>query len=368
MIKFYLPPLIVAALLAGGLTYSVKKIAEKFRIFDYPSKRKIHPKVTPRLGGVAIVVAFLILVIGYGLASQRLEFSGFHIMFFDKRLVGVLLGALILMGAGIYDDIKDLKPWQKLFWQITAAGIVVAFGLGIDYVRLPAGYHLQLDTWQVPISLFGHGFKFVVWGDLLTMFWIVLMINTLNFLDGLDGLAAGIAFIAGIALFFLSFSLSQFAAALLCVIFAGSVLGFLPWNFNPAKIFMGDSGSMFLGYMLAVISIISGGKLATAFLILGLPLLDVIWVVVRRISTGQSPFRADKLHLHHRLLAVGLTQRQTVLMLYLIAAFFGAVSVFSGTQEKIQALYWLLILMGSLAIVLIVLEWKKRRQEMRNNE
>lgn len=363
MIKFYLPPLIVAALAAGGLTYSVKKIAEKFKILDFPSKRKIHTSATPRLGGVAIVAAFLFTVIGYCLASHRLEFSGFNILFFDKRLVGVILGALILLGAGIYDDIKDLNPWQKLFFQVLAAGIVVAFGLSIDYIRLPAGYHIQLDNWQIPLSIFGYGFKFVVWGDLLTMFWIVLLINTLNFLDGLDGLASGIAFIAAIAIFFLSFSLNQFAAALLAVIFAGSVLGFIPWNFNPAKIFMGDSGSMFLGYMLAILSIISGGKLATAFLILGLPLLDVIWVIVRRLSTGKSPFRADKLHLHHRLLAAGLTQRQTALMLYLVAAFFGAVSVLSGTESKIQALYWLLILMGSLSIVLIVLEWKKRRSK-----
>lgn len=363
MIKFYLPPLIIAALLAGGLTYSVKRLAEKLKILDYPSKRKIHAHATPRLGGVAIVLAFFICAIGYSLASNRLEFSSFNILFFDKRLIGVILGALVLLGAGIYDDIRDLKPWQKLAFQVLSAGLVVAFGLGIDYIRLPAGFHLQLDSWIVPISLFGHGYQFVVWGDLLTMFWIVLLINTINFLDGLDGLAAGISFIAAMAIFFLSFSLGQFAGALLAVIFAGSVLGFIPWNFNPAKIFMGDAGSMFLGYMLAILSIISGGKLATAFLILGLPLMDVIWVVIRRISTGKSPFRADKLHLHHRLLDAGLTQRQTALMLYLVAAFFGAFSVLSGTQEKIQALYWLLILMGSLAIILIVLEWKKRKSD-----
>jgi len=310
----------------------------------------------------------LLLAIGYSFASNRLEFSGFHLLTFDKRLVGVMLGALVLLGAGIYDDIKDLRPWQKFFWQVLAAGLVVAFGLSIDYIRLPFGYHLQLDTLSVPLSLFGYGFQFVVWGDLLTIFWIVLMINTLNFLDGLDGLASGVAFIAGIALFFLSFSLGQFAAALLCAIYAGAVLGFIPWNFNPAKIFMGDSGSMFLGFMLACLAIISGGKVATAFLILGLPLLDVIWVVVRRIATGQSPFRADKLHLHHRLLAAGLTQRQTVFMLYLIAATFGAISVLAGTQEKVQALYWLLILMGSLAIVLIVLEWRKRERSKKDGQ
>lgn len=362
MIKFYLPPLIIAAILSGGLTYSVKALAERFKIFDLPDPRKIHLKVTPRLGGVAIVLAFLVTTIGYSLASDRLNFSGFSLFLFDKRLVGVLLGVLVLLGAGIYDDIRSLKPFQKLFWQFVAAGLVVAFGLSIDYLRLPGGNHLQLDQWIIPMTLFDYGFKFVVWGDLLTILWIVLMINTINFLDGLDGLAAGISFIAAIAIFFLSFSLGQFAAALLTVIFAGAVLGFLPWNFNPAKIFMGDSGSMFLGFMLSVIAIISGGKLATASLILGLPLLDVIWVVIRRIFTGHSPFRADKLHLHHRLLGIGLSQRQTAIVLYLIAIAFGIVAVISGTETKIQAMWWLVGLMIVLAAMLVVLELKRRKQ------
>lgn len=358
--NLYLAPFVIAALISGGLTYYVKVIAQKLKLADFPSPRKIHTQPTPRLGGVAIVLTFIILVIGYNLISHRLDFTPFKIWLFDKRLFGALLGALILLITGIIDDIRGLKPWQKLIAHILAAGMVVLGGVSINFIRLPGGEHLELGNLVIPLQLFGQTYNFVVWGDLLTMFWIVLLINTMNFLDGLDGLAAGVSIIAGIAIFLLSLSLGQNAAALLSLIFAGSVFGFLPWNFNPAKIFMGDSGSMFLGYMLAVLSVISGGKLATAFLILGLPVLDVAWVVVRRIFHGASPFKADRLHLHHRLLLLGLTQRQTVIILYFVAAAFGTTAVISGTNEKIQALYFLLGLMATLVILIIILEWRKR--------
>lgn len=362
MIRAYLPPLIIAAIIAGGLTYYVKILAERFKWFDFPSPRKVHPKPIPRLGGVAIVIAFLIVLIGYTLASERLNFSGFEIIFMDKRLVGVILGLLILLIVGIFDDIRGVKPWKKLFWHFVAAGMVVLFGLSIQYLRLPFGEHLDLTTWQIPISIFDFHYTFVVWGDLLTIFWIVLLINTFNFLDGLDGLASGISFITAMVIFFLSVLLGQDANALLAVLIAGVTLGFLGWNFYPARIFLGDSGSMSLGFLIGVLSIISGGKLATAFLVLGIPVLDVGWVVMRRLFSGQSPFVADKRHLHHRLLTAGLTQRQAVVALYLVAIIFGTVAVVASTQAKITATAILLGLMVTLAIVLIVLEWKKKRE------
>jgi len=360
MIKCFIQPFILGAIICGGLTYSIKLIAERMKLFDQPSPRKVHTSATPRLGGVAIILSFLLLVIGYSLASTRLHFDSNHILFFDQRLFGVVLGAIILMVAGVIDDIRGLKPWQKLIWQISAAISVVAFGITIDYIRLPAGYHIELTSWIINLQFWGQIFNISVWGDLLTIFWIVLLINTLNFLDGLDGLASGISFIAGLVVFFLSLALGQGASALLAIIFAGVVLGFIPWNFNPAKIFMGDSGSMFLGFMLAVLSVISGGKLATSFLVLGIPVLDVGWVVVRRLLSGHSPFQADKMHFHHRLLTTGLTQKQAVILLYLISAAFGAVAVLTSTQEKFKAIYWLVALMVSFAIGLIILEWKKR--------
>jgi len=363
MIYNYIAPLVIAALMTCGLTYSVKALAEKIGIFDEPGERKVHTKAVPRLGGVAIVLSFLIVIVGYALAGPRLDFGSSKFIIFDQKLIGVLLGALVLFVVGVIDDIRGFKPLAKLFWHTVAAIIVVIFGLTISYIRLPGGFHVELTNLVLPFNLLGHSYNFVVWADLLTVFWIVLMINTLNFLDGLDGLASGISVIAAICIFFLSLSLGQPAAALLAMIFAGSVIGFIPWNFNPAKIFMGDSGSMFLGYMLAVLAIISGGKVATAFLVLGIPVLDVIWVALRRIFTGSSPFKADKFHLHHRLIDVGLSQRQAVLILYLISAVFGSVAVFSQTDAKFQAFMWLLAVMGTLAILLVILEWRKRGRE-----
>lgn len=367
IINSYLPAFVVAALICGGLTFYVKRLAEKFELTDLPSPRKIHTKPIPRLGGLAIILTVIGLVLAYSFASTRLSFTSFHIWVFDKRLLGALSGTGILLLIGIIDDVRGMRPWQKLIGHLLAAGMVVVFGLGIDYIRFFGGHIIYLNSWVIPFALFGYHYTFVVWGDLLTIFWIVLLINTVNFLDGLDGLAAGVSFIAGISLFFLSLSLNQPAAALLAIIFSGSLLGFLPWNFNPARIFMGDSGSMFLGYMLGILSIISGGKIATAFLILGLPLLDVVWVVFRRIFHGDSPFSADKLHLHHRLLKIGLTQRQAVLVLYLIAAAFGVVAVvagISGTQIKIEAFVGLLVLMAVLVLMLIVLEYRRRARNV----
>lgn len=363
MIKTYLAPFAIAAIISGGLTFSVRFLALKFGWVDLPGPRKIHKVPIPRLGGVAIALSFFMLAIAYNLITQRLEFSSFHVLFFEKRLLGVLLGAFILLVAGIYDDIKGLVAWQKLIFQILAAAVAIVFGIGISYLRLPGGYHINLDQWVIPIRLFGETFSFVVWGDLLTMFWLVLMINTMNFLDGLDGLAGGVSAIAAIAMFFLSLSLGQFPSALLCLILAGAALGFLPWNFHPARIFMGDSGSMFLGYILGVLAVISGGKLATAFLVLGIPVLDVIWVAIRRIINGKSPFTADKLHLHHRMLSAGLTQRQTVLLLYIISAAFGTLAVFSGTDQKGKAAIYLVLMMVALAIGLIILEYRKKQRE-----
>ena len=362
MIQAYLPPLIIAAIITGGLTYYVKKIAFKLNAVDLPSPRKIHPKPVPRLGGLAMVGGFLFLLIGYSLASPRLGFSINKIWFMDSYLFGAILGMFVLLVLGYLDDRRGIKAWKKLFWQIIAASIAVGFGASINYIRLPGGLHANFDQLVLPLSIFGLHFNFVVWADILTVFWIVLMINTLNFLDGLDGLASGISAIAGIVIFFLSISLGQDANALLSLLFTGVVLGFLPWNFNPAKIFMGDTGSMFLGYTLGILSVISGGKLETAFLVLGIPLLDVGWVILRRIMSGHSPFEADKLHLHHRLLTSGLNQKQAVILLYLVSAFFGAIAILNTTDKKIQAIWWLVGLMLALIVAMLVLECRKRRK------
>ncbi len=359
MLRAYLPPLIIAVLICGGLTFYVKILAKKFKIFDRPSPRKIHPFPVPRLGGVAIVGTFLLLALGYTFASNRLEFTSYKLWFFDPKILGMMIGLLIVLLIGVIDDIRGVKAYKKLFWQIVASCIVVAFGASISFIRLPFGLHLDLGTWQIPFSLFGWDFVFLVFADLVSVFWLVLLMNTFNFLDGLDGLATGIGFITAMVLFFLSVTLGQDANALLAVLIAGVALGFLPWNFNPARIFLGDSGSLALGYLIGVLSLISGGKMATAFLVLGIPVLDVGWVVIRRIFKGISPFNADKLHFHHRLLTAGLSQRQAVLLLYFISIIFGLIAVFSKTQEKITALLWLIGIMVVFAITLVIVDFKK---------
>lgn len=361
MLRAYLPPLIIAALISGGLTYYIKTLAEKFNIFDVPSPRKIHRKPIPRLGGAAIIISFIVVIIAYSLASHRLEFSSFKFFLIDKRILGVLAGLLVLAVVGIVDDIRGVGPLSKLFWQIVAASMVVVGGLTISFLRLPFGLHLDLTTIQIPIEIFSVNLTVVLWGDLLTIFWIVLLVNTFNFLDGLDGLASGIAGITAMVIFFLSIALGQDANALLAVLIAGVAIGFLPWNLNPARIFLGDSGSMSLGFLIAILSIISGGKLATAFLVLGIPVLDVGWVVLRRIFSGKSPFVADRKHFHHRLLTAGLSQRQAVILLYLVSIVFGSIGVLAKTQEKITAILFLFGLMAALGLVLVILEWRKRR-------
>ena len=360
MIRAYLPSFIISALICGGLTFYVKFAAEKLKLFDRPSPRKIHPYPLPRLGGVALVLTFLIVVIGYAFASHRLNFGLPKIWMVDQKLLGMVIGLLILLVVGILDDIRGVGPLKKLFWQLVAAIIVVSFGVSISFIRLPFGNHIDLVNPQIHFLLLGHLFNIKILADAVSVFWILLLINTFNFLDGLDGLATGIAFISAAVIFFLSLSLGQDSSALLAAIIAGISIGFLPWNFNPARIFLGDSGSMALGYLVAVLAMISGGKLATSFLVLGIPVLDVGWVVLRRIFRGKSPFLADKRHFHHRLLTAGLSQRQAVILLYIISMVFGLVAVTSKTQEKITALVVLVGLTVALALVLVVLELRKR--------
>jgi UDP-GlcNAc:undecaprenyl-phosphate GlcNAc-1-phosphate transferase len=202
------------------------------------------------------------------------------------------------------------------------------------------------------------------WTYLLVPLWIVLMINVINWLDGVDGLASGVGLIASIILFILSISkeVNQVSTAILSIVLAGSLLGFLPFNFNPAKIFLGDIGSMFIGFMLAIFAIISGGKFATAALVLGLPILDALWVIASRLINHQVPWQADRRHLHHRLLDAGFSQRQSVLFLYAVSIFFGIIALQSGTHQKLIVFAWLVALMLILGLVTFTLRFKNRQK------
>lgn len=355
----YILPFLSALLLAYLLTPIVKDLAIKFEIVDMPKQRKVHKKPIPRLGGVGIYLAFLLVSLVFLYFNQN-YFTFGPISDLDPRgpFAGMLIGGFVLVLGGALDDIFDLSPMRKFLFQALAAIIAIAFGVGIDFIRSPFGGFIRLDELIYQFNFLSYQLEFVFWADLLAFAWLVGIINVVNWLDGLDGLAAGVSAIAAIFIFIISIlaGVEQPLTALVAIILAGSILGFLPYNFNPASIFMGDSGSQFLGYMLGILAIICGGKLATAGLVLGFPILDGLWVVVRRISQGYSPFKADKKHLHHRLLAIGLSQKKVVLLLYFLSIIFGLIAVLAGSYDKFWAGLVLIFLMMVAGFFLVVKE------------
>ena len=292
---------LVAATVSFAVTPIIRKTAIRLDAVDRPVGRSVHKRAVPHLGGLAIYLAF---------AAGALMTSGFG----SRDVRAILFGGLVALGLGLVDDFRNLRPIGKFFGQAMAAGIVVAMGAQIQFVSHPLNEGMIfLGTWSIPI----------------TMFWIVAMMNVVNFMDGLDGLAAGVASIASLTLFVVSFRAGYVPTALLMAVLAGSTLGFLPHNFNPARIFMGNSGALFLGFTLAVLAIGGTVKQATAIALavpivaLGLPIVDTALAITRRVVNGRPFHQADRGHLHHRLMSLGLTQRQTVTVLYGVSACLG---------------------------------------------
>lgn len=297
--------LIIALVVSYLLTPGVKKVAIKVGAVDRPNARKVHTHVIPRLGGLAIYIGFMAAVL--------------FCVPLHHELIGMLLGCTAIVAIGIWDDICNIPARVKLVGQIAAACIPVAFGIQIEWLTNPFGDILVLpEVIAIPV----------------TIFWIIGFTNTVNLIDGLDGLAAGVAFIASISMFLLAVNLNQFLPALIIVSMAGAALGFLQYNFNPAKIFMGDTGSMLLGYTLAVSAVLGLVKTAATvalvvpIIALGLPILDTTFAIIRRRMSGVPIFQPDKGHLHHRLLALGMTQKQAVLIMYFVSMMLGIVALF----------------------------------------
>lgn len=307
--------------------------------------RHIHTKRIPRLGGLVIFVIFWLVMMGIS------AWSG-HVVF-DKNLIGVLAASCLLLFIGVLDDIKEISWKWQLLGQITSIGIVIASGIGIPHLTNPFGGLIPLSqTHFTIITLNNIAYNLTLPADIFVFIWIILIINTINWLDGLDGLASGVSVIGSFTLFFLSITpiVNQPQTAILAIVLAGAALGFLIYNFSPAKIFLG-SGSVFLGFMLAVLSIISGGKIATALLVLGFPVLDALWVILQRWRAKTSIFRADKRHFHHKLLELGLSQHTIVLLIYFITALFGVIAVVGQSKSKIIALVILVFLMVIIGFV-----------------
>ena len=340
----------LALILTAFITPLVRRFALKHNIVDNPSEgRKIHRQAVAYLGGLAIFIGFVIAVL------INVELS--------RQLVALLIGCGVLVVIGVVDDIRGLSPWAKLGWQFLAAGIALAGGIGITSFTNPLGGQIVLDHWRYAVSLGSFHFHLTPLANGLSLLWMVGLANTINFLDGLDGLACGVSGIAAMIMFVLSVGphVHQPGVALLAIILAGAAFGFLPYNFYPARIFMGDSGAYFLGLALAMLAIYSGAKLATATLVLGFPIVDAMWAVTRRLWRRTSPFRADRGHFHHLLLDVGLSQRQAVLTLYGVAAAFGTVALYAGSFAKLVALVVLMFLMAATIAVLLTISLRRAR-------
>ena len=327
----YLWLFFLSTILSIVITKRVMKLAVKYDAMDKPAHRKVHRSMIPLWGGLGIYASFFITLLIYWLFSPQFGPAlRLNDSLLERKLFGLFVGGTILVGVGLIDDKWGLPPKVKLLGQIFVALIVIYFDVRIMGVTIP--FWGRYIPFNVIISWF------------ITAIWIVALINSMNFIDGIDGLAGGIAFIGCVAFFVVSYfkpplsvlyiagKVSYFVAVI-SIILAGSALGFLRFNFNPARVFMGDGGSMFLGLMLASMSIIGSFKGVTAItlftpaLILTVPIFDIVFAVYRRWKNKTPMSQADKKHLHHRLLAFGLSQKQAVLILYAAAILFAGLAV-----------------------------------------
>ncbi len=306
-----MPDNVLAFMIALGMaliiTPGVIAFAQRTGALDKPDARKVHARPIPRIGGIGIYAAFMVSIL---VQLLFVDLTPEYMM----SLIGLMVGGTIVVAIGIIDDYCDLPAKVKLLGQIIAAAVlVVAFDVRIDFITDPLGDFIYLEWFAIPA----------------TIFWVVGLTNTVNLIDGLDGLAAGVSSIAAITIFLVAMEEGIPFVAMLTAALAGAAVGFLYYNFNPARIFMGDTGSMFLGFMLAGISVVGAVKSAATIalivpiLALGLPILDTTFAIVRRARNHRPIFKPDKGHLHHRLLAHGFTQKQAVLLMYVVSGLFG---------------------------------------------
>jgi UDP-GlcNAc:undecaprenyl-phosphate GlcNAc-1-phosphate transferase len=321
--------LLASLLLSLLLTPLASQIGIRFGIVDIPSKRKVHSAPIPRIGGVAIFLAFLLPLAGWLYFSGQLNKG-----FFDPGVFWVMGGAAIVFLLGLADDIFRLRPAVKFSIQILSALMACHGGLSISHIALPLSISFHLGWFSIPV----------------TVFWFLLVVNAINLTDGLDGLAAGVSLFVCLSLFLLGIMHENYQVSMCLAALAGACIGFLYFNFNPASIFMGDSGSYFLGFMIAALSIFGSVKSQAAVAILvpvaalGVPLFDTILAPIRRFILGKDPFMPDKGHLHHRLLRMGLTQRRAVLVMYAVTAGLGFMAILLVYARSWQSCLILVIL------------------------
>ncbi|CAN5811670.1 MraY family glycosyltransferase [soil metagenome] len=339
-------PIVLAALVgAAGVSFLLTPLAIRYAArlgaIDMPdSDRRVHQRPIPRTGGLAVAASFIGVGVAGLLLNEVLQFAPplrpVRTMEVVALFVGVGLGALL----GYLDDRLQLRARWQFIGQFLLAG--VAISLGVRILRLPN-----------PL-----GDASILLGDIaaiaITMLWIVGMLNSVNFIDGLDGLLGGVALIAVTTLGVISLVATPIepVVAILCALLAGSLLGFLPYNFHPARVFIGTAGVFAVGYALAVLSVLGTAKVALALLVLGVPIIDTFWIIIRRVSSGRSPFSADRGHFHHRLLDLGLSHRQVVLLIYVIGSILAVLSLVLSGRGQISV-FIIVVLGGGLLLYLL---------------
>ncbi len=325
---------LAAAVLALVLTPLVRRIVIRYEIVDRPEARRVNVIPVPRGGGLAISAAFLLVATVFLVINDPADIVVSPSALRSSQVIALLLGGAAAAALGAIDDLFDLRARWQLLGQLALAGGAVALGIEIGFIANPFGPGvIQLSG---PIAA---GF---------TIFWIVGMINSINWIDGLDGLSSGVALIAAVTLGLISLTtqVGQPLIAVLCFALAGALLGFLRWNFHPATIFAGTSGVQFVGYSLAVLAILGTAKVAVALLVLGVPIIDTFWIIVRRLSEGRSPFSPDRTHIHHRLLDLGLSHRQTVLTIYGICLVLAVLALLLSGVTQLYAFLGVFVAFG----------------------
>ncbi|OGF24008.1 hypothetical protein A3H09_04010 [Candidatus Falkowbacteria bacterium RIFCSPLOWO2_12_FULL_45_13] len=339
--SFYLEIFIITLLLAVALTFFILRLAAKFNILDKPdSVRKFHSGNVPLMGGLAIFFSFFLVLFYHHnfLLTGNLRLS---------HWLGFFIGACWLMIGGFLDDKYDLKPtWQFIFPALAIAS-VIAGGVQIEKITNPLGGYIYLGSASA----------------VLISFWLLGMMYTTKLLDGLDGLVAGLTAIGSFTIFLFTLTEKYYQpdVGFASLILSAACLGFLFFNWHPARIFLGEGGSLFLGYALGVLAIISGAKIAIALLVMGIPALDVAWTILRRLAAGRNPFKsADRQHLHFRLLETGLTVRKSVLIFYAISIIFGLSALFLQSLGKVLTLT---ALFGIMLLVFIFFAYLDRNKK-----
>ncbi len=328
--EIYLAVFIIALVVSLVLTPAAIWLSKKLGIMAMPGGRRQHGRPVPKLGGLPVTIAYLA---GIVVVYQFLPPVGDD----SLRLRGIVIGSLIFFAGGLIDDIWELSPWVQFAIQFLGAAIAMAHIVFIEVFTNPISGETIWVDWR-PLAY------------LITLLWIVGIVNSVNFLDGLDGLAAGVGTIAAIIFAWHSIRLGQEAVAAFPLAMAGALLGFLPFNFAPARIFLGSAGAYILGYNLATLSILSPAKIATALLVLAIPIIDGLWRAIDRIRQGRSPFQGDRGHLHFRLADEGVPTAWIVLGYYGLSLAFGLVALFTPGLLK---LILLIILSGFLLSLLV---------------